>query len=173
MCFGNERSCMRMTFPKQRLFRCSNERCQNTYMVTDQVACTKTELRTDVWRGKSGKALASESNSRSGDGIKSNCLLLVLRMDIGVNLFALVGCAPGGQGGLNVNNNGYDNENNGVGGCRKSCLLSLAEDLKKSSVRTSSAVDRFDPAADHFSESPEGWFAGPGIAQIYRVRVLS
>lgn len=48
-------------------------------------------------------------------------LLLVLRMDIGANLFALVGgFAPDG---LNVNNNGYNNENNGVAGSRKSCYF--------------------------------------------------
>jgi hypothetical protein len=49
-------------------------------------------------------------------------LLLVLRMDIGANPLPFLGSgfAPGG---LNVNNNGYDNENNGVGGSRKSCIF--------------------------------------------------
>jgi hypothetical protein len=46
---------------------------------------------------------------------------LVLRMDISTSPLVVVGgFAPGG---MNVNNNNYDNDNIGVAGFRKSCYF--------------------------------------------------
>jgi hypothetical protein len=74
--------------------------------------------------------------------MKMLLLALVVRMDIGTRPFVVVGgFAPAG---LNVNNNNFDNDNNGVGGLRKSCYSSLS--LKNS------ARNGLDPTADHLSD---------------------
>lgn len=53
--------------------------------------------------------------------MKMLSLPLVPWMDIGASPYVVVGgFAPGG---LNVNNNNYDNENIGVAGLRKSCYF--------------------------------------------------